>query len=229
MVIDRQNDVSVVHTPIRLSGKSVNELLSSVRQQHQNGVAHIIIDLNDTEFIDSSGIGSFVSMTKEFKGTKTEFALRNLKKEIKALFCETGLDMIFNIETAAGIDKAKQDIFDTGVDIRLEISQEIDRDICIFHLSGVMNHPVGSRYFKQQFLLAMTDYKKLLIDFENLTFFDSLSVSVILNMNKLLKETGGSLRMCAANYIVSDLFLTLNIKQIIPVFDNLELAKADWH
>jgi anti-anti-sigma factor len=91
-----------------------------------------------------------------------------------------------------------------------------------------MNHPVGSRYFKQQCLLTMADFKKILVDFENLTFFDSLSVSVILNMNKLLKETGGSMRVCAANYIVNDLFTTLNIGQIIPLYDDIEQAKADW-
>lgn len=229
MLVQRENNVSVVHVTSRLIGKSVNELLATVRQEQQSGAARITVDLKNADFIDSSGIGSLVSMTKEFKGTSTVFSLRNLKAEIKELFSETGLDMIFNIETEKGIDVAKLDIFDTGVDICLKIVQEFSDDICIFHLNGVMNHPIGSRYFKQQFLLTMARYKKILIDFENLTFFDSLSISVILSMNKLLKETGGSMRMCSANYIVNDLFSTLNIRQIIPIYDDVAKAKEDWN
>jgi len=229
MDVRRENDMSVVSAPARLMGKTVNELLSTVRLEQKSGTRRIAIDLKDTEFIDSSGIGSLVSMTKEFKESGTAFSLRNLRNEIRELFAETGLDVIFNIETEKGLNAAKLDLFDTGVDIRLDIKQEYDGDVCIFHLSGVMNHPVGSRFFKQQFLLAMAQYKKILIDFENLTFFDSLSVSVILSMNKLLKETGGSMRMCAANFIVNDLFSTLNIRQIIPIFDDVPKAKADWN
>jgi anti-anti-sigma regulatory factor len=47
-------------------------------------------------------------------------------------------------------------------------------------------------------------------------------------MHKLLKETGGSLRFCSANYIVADLFKTLNIDQIIPSYETLEGALAEW-
>jgi anti-anti-sigma factor len=91
-----------------------------------------------------------------------------------------------------------------------------------------MNHLQGSRYFKQQFLLAMVQYKRILLDLEELTFFDSLSVSVVLNMNKLIKETGGAMRMCGANYIVSELFTTLNISQIIPLYNVVTDALDDW-
>jgi len=229
MEIVKEGNVSLVRLPERLMGKLVNEMLLLVRQEQDKGTAHIALDFSKIQFIDSAGIGSLVSLTRDFKSRGTTLSLRNLTSDMKDLFAETGLDMIFNIETEQGLDAAKIDIFETGVDIRLEIDQEIDGDICIFHLSGVMNHPMGSRFFKQQFLLAMAQHKKILVDFENLTFFDSLSVSVILNMNKLLKETGGSLRLCAANYIVDDLFSTLNIGQIIAIYDDAAQAKADWN
>ena len=78
------------------------------------------------------------------------------------------------------------------------------------------------------FLLALAGHKKILLDLEELTFFDSLSVSVLLSMNKLLKKTGGSLRVCGINYIIDDLFTALNIYQIIPCFKTAAEAQADW-
>ena len=101
-------------------------------------------------------------------------------------------------------------------------------DVCIFHMRGVFDHPVGAQYFKQQILLTISDHKKILLDLENITFFESLSVSVVLSMYKLLKETGGSLRFCKANYLVNDLFSSLNIDQIIPGFKTVDDALADW-
>lgn len=228
MHIDKENKDSVLHLPERFLGKMVRDASLLVREISQSDDPSIIIDFSETKFIDSSGIGLLVSCAKDFKVLGGSFMLRNLNDNILELFSETGLDMIFNIVSAEGVDSAKIDIFEESVDIRLEIDQENRKDVCILHLSGVMNHPKGSRYFKQQFLLAMAHFKKILVDFESLTFFDSLSVSVVLNMNKLLKETGGSLRLCGANYIVEDLFSTLNINHIIPIYEDTEKALTNW-
>jgi anti-sigma B factor antagonist len=228
MVVENEGNKAVVQLPEKLVGKTVQEMMVTVREIQEKGATHVTLDFKATTFLDSSAVGSLVSLTKSFKTKGTVLSLRGLNDDIKSLFAETGLEMIFNIETGTGVDTATVDLFETSVDIRLDIKQEVDGDICIFHLSGVMNHPVGSRYFKQQFLLAMVHHHKILLDFENLTFFDSLSVSVVLNMNKLLRETGGSMRLCAANYIVDDLFSTLNIGQIVPIFDDIAQAKIDW-
>jgi anti-anti-sigma factor len=227
-MITKDGDLSVMMLPDKLTGKAVGVMLTTAKGELEKGVVHLVIDFSETVFVDSSGIGSLVSIAKDYKSRGKILSLRNLGEELRELFAETGLDMVFNIEKEGSLDNAKVDLFETGVDIKLEIRQDVEGDICLFHLSGVMNHPMGSRFFKQQFLLAMAHYKKLLLDFENLTFFDSLSVSVVLNMNKLLKETGGSLRLCAANYIVDDLFSTLNIGQIIPIFDDIATAKQNW-
>jgi anti-anti-sigma factor len=91
-----------------------------------------------------------------------------------------------------------------------------------------MSNPQGSKYFKQELLLAMAHNKKILLDFKDLTYFDSLSISVVLNMNRLIKETGGSLRICGSNDIVDELFNTLNIHQLIVFFKDQAEALAQW-
>ncbi|MBD3392696.1 MAG: STAS domain-containing protein, partial [Chitinivibrionales bacterium] len=109
MEIVKQGNVSVVRLPDRLMGKAVREMLTAVREEHEGGATHIAIDFGSTSFVDSSGIGSLVSLTKDFKTKGTVLSLRALSDDMKELFAETGLDMIFNIETDAGLDAAKID------------------------------------------------------------------------------------------------------------------------
>lgn len=228
MEIVKEKGVNILRFPKRCEEKFPKELMAFMKEEQNKDLEQLVIDLSDTDFIDSSTIGIMVRIEKDFKERKASLSLRNLKDNIVDLFSETSLDVLFNIETDEGVTEKVVDIFKDSTDIRLEITSEVKDDICILHMSGVMNHPEGSRYFKQQFLLTMAEYKKILLDYEELTFFDSLSVSVVLSMNKLLKETGGSLRFCSANYIVNDLFTTLNIDKIIPVYNTLESAFGGW-
>ncbi len=228
MEITKENDTPVIHFPQRCEGKFPEEFVSLFKEEQYKDLKQVVIDFSETDFIDSSTIGVMVRVEKDFKLRNASLLLRNLKDNIVELFSDTGLDVLFNIETEKGLSEKVIDIFEESTDIRLEIKTEIKDDICVFHMGGVMNHPEGSRYFKQQFLLTMAEYKKILLDYEELTFFDSLSVSVVLSMNKLLKETGGSLRFCSANYIVNDLFATLNIDKIIPVYETIESALDGW-
>jgi anti-anti-sigma factor len=228
MNIERGPDGTVVRLPAQFYQATSGSFLALLRKEIETGSVRFVIDFAETTLIDSSAIGSLVSISKECKTRGISLCIRNLNGEIKELFMDTGLDKIFDIETQGKMQAAEVDLFEKSVDIRLDMKTEIVGDVCIFHLGGVMNHPQGSRYVKQQFLLAMVQYKKILLDLEELTFFDSLSVSVVLNMNKLIKETGGSVRICGANYIVNDLFNTLNLNQIIPIFNVVTDALQDW-
>jgi anti-anti-sigma factor len=228
MKIDRNDEGVIVRLPGQFYQASSGAFLALIRREIDSGMTRLIIDFRDTSLVDSSAIGALVSIAKESKTRAVTLFLRNLHGDISDLFIDTGLDKIFNIESDGGMQHAEVDIFEKGVDIRLVIATEVVNDVSIFHLNGVMNHPQGSRYFKQQFLLAIAQYKKILLDLEELTFFDSLSVSVVLNMNKLIKETGGGMKICGANYIVADLFNTLNINQIIPIYTTVTEALDGW-
>lgn len=220
---------SVVTLPEQFAGFEVKTVMAEAMDLvHKGTVTHFVFDFGSCEMIDSSGIGLLVSLTKELKSVNGDLVLRNPGRDILQMFSDTGLDRIFSIEKNGGIRQADVDLFERSVDIKLNIAKDCKDDKCIFRLSGVMNHPMGSSYFKQQFLLSLTDHKKILLDMEDLTFFDSLSLGAVLNMNILLKNTGGALRICGANYIVSDLFKTLCIDQIVPIFESQELALDGW-
>ena len=228
MQIEHNDEGMVVRLPGRFNRLESGSFLSSLSKEIMAGATRIAVDFKDTTYIDSTAIGALVSMAKEAKTRGIPFYIRNLGGDIHALFTDTALDRIFNIENEGRLQAAEVDIFEKTADVRLDIRTETVGNMCVFHLAGVMNHLQGSRFFKQQFLLAMAQHKKILLDLQELTFFDSLSMSVVLNMNKLMNETGGSMRICNANYAVNDLFMTTNLNQIIPVFNTSAEALQGW-
>jgi len=228
MAVEKEGQSTVVRLPRIFTNLEIKSLMVACRDALAQDNGGAVIDFADTRMIDSSGIGALVSLAKEFKNRNRGFSLRNLNEQIHELFVDADLDKIFDIATGGSMQEAAIDLFERSAEIKLDISTQVRGAVCIMSLKGVMNHPAGSRFFKEQFLIALTEHRQILIDLEDLTFFDSLSVSVILGMNKLLKKTGGSLRVCGANYIVADLFSTLNINQVIPFFTNVDEALADW-
>jgi anti-sigma B factor antagonist len=211
------------------AGPVVKKTITDIFTEIDKGVIQCCtLNFSACTFIDSSGIGMLVSVAQQFHARNIRFVLKNLNNDLFELFVDTGLDRVFIIEKDGDIRNADVDLFATGVDVRLVITKTPIAEICIFSMSGIMNHPLGSQNFKQQFLLALADHKFILLDMDELTFFDSLSLSAVLAMNNLLSGTGGSMRICGANFIINDLFATLNINSIIPVFTTREEALLGW-
>jgi anti-anti-sigma factor len=211
------------------AGPAVKDTVSEIKEHigSENPV-DLTLDFSETEFIDSSGIGSLVTLARDSKDRETGLVLKNLNDDIYDLFQDIGLDRIFTIERGGGVRAAEVDLLATSVDIRLDLKKEILDDVCVFELSGVLSHPAGSEYLKQQLLLSLDGFRKILLDMEDLTFFDSMSLGTVISINNLLRETGGSMSICSVNYIVNDLFSTLNVGSIIPLFPSRQEALEAW-
>ena len=57
----------------------------------------LIIDLEELEYLDSTGLGSFISLLKLTRDEEKEITVKNLKKNIKKVFKITDLDKLFNL------------------------------------------------------------------------------------------------------------------------------------
>jgi anti-anti-sigma factor len=225
MKADECCDLQSILMPRNYASSSVKEVLIEVNKLIKSTtVKQLTLDFSSTELVDSSGIGTLVSLAKETHLRGVKLILKNLNDDLFQLFSDTGLDRIFTIERQKVILQAAVDIFEPAIDIKLVIDKEYSKNVAIFHMSGVMNHPIGSGYFKQQLLLSLAQYKKIILDMDELNFIDSLSLSSILSMNNLLVGTGGKMVICQANYIIQDFLSTLNISAIIPLYTTTEEA-----
>ena len=147
MVIEKDGDTAVVKLPQRCEGKFHKELFESVMSEENRRIAKLICDFTETRFIDSSTVGILVTLDKEFRANGSQIVFRNLGEELSELFSDTGLDLLFTIETNGSVREARVNLFEQSVDIRLDAESTVEGDVFILHLSGVMNHPVGSRFF----------------------------------------------------------------------------------
>jgi anti-anti-sigma factor len=218
------NDCTI-KMPRHVSGSPAGDLAACVSGKLREGAQHLVFDFSEAETIDSVGIGRLVALAKELKEKKIHLSLSRLSDDMFRLFIDTGLDQIFAIE---GVKQETIDLFEASVDTRLAIAIAADGDVCIFTMSGILDHVGGTRLFRQKLLLSLASYRKILIDLTELTFFDSLSVGTLLDMHRLLKETGGQLRICCANFLVEELFSTLNLNAVIPLYPTQEQALAGW-
>jgi anti-anti-sigma factor len=218
----------ILYLPDRFAGDSAKEARGLVYNALDTGVSELIVDLSATIFIDSFGIGVLVLFAKELKSRKGTVHLRNLQGTIQELFHECDLDQVFSITSGSTTKQAEVGFFDSAVDIKLDITEDHRGDVCVLHMSGVMNNPQGSKFFKQKLLLVMAHFKKILLNMEDLTFIDSMSVSAIITLNKLIKETGGSMTVSGVNYLISDLFATLDLHKLFSVYETIDQALAEW-
>lgn len=96
--IERRGDTLVVSVPGQLTVGNRQELKEKVLDQVERGAQRFLIDLRQTGYIDSSGLGVLVSVAKKIRERGGEITLANLNAELRSLFRLTKLDEQFTLE-----------------------------------------------------------------------------------------------------------------------------------
>ena len=78
-----------------------HELKQKVMDAVEAGERKILIDFTETGYIDSSGLGALVSLSKKLRDTGGELRLAGLNEDLRTLFELTKLDSLFNIADTA--------------------------------------------------------------------------------------------------------------------------------
>ena len=77
------------------------ELKSLVQAALDNGERKFLIDFSRTGYIDSSGLGALVSISKKVREQGGELRLSGLNEDLRSLFELTKLDTLFAITDTA--------------------------------------------------------------------------------------------------------------------------------
>ena len=75
------------------SNKEFKEKVNSVQ-----GIKKIIVNCENLSYIDSTGLGAFISIYKNIKEKGEKLVITGLKPHIKKIFLITDLDKVFEIE-----------------------------------------------------------------------------------------------------------------------------------
>ena len=95
--VEKINDVLVVDVEGQLIVGNRQELKQKVLEELQSGERKFVVDFEKTGYIDSSGLGVLVSLSKKIREQGGELRLANLNEDLRTLFELTKLDTHFHI------------------------------------------------------------------------------------------------------------------------------------
>ena len=95
--LEKQGEIVVVDVEGQLIVGNRQELKQKVLDELEAGERKFLIDFANTGYIDSSGLGVLVSLSKKIREQGGELRLANLNEDLRTLFELTKLDTLFNI------------------------------------------------------------------------------------------------------------------------------------
>ncbi len=97
-----QNDgVAILKVEGQLIVGNRAELKGLVQEGLDRGERKFVIDCTQTGYIDSSGLGALVSLSKKVREQGGELRIAGLNEDLRALFELTKLDTLFHISPTA--------------------------------------------------------------------------------------------------------------------------------
>jgi anti-sigma B factor antagonist len=95
--VKKQDDVTIIDVEGQLIVGNRQELKQKVLEELDGGARKFLIDFSNTGYIDSSGLGVLVSLSKKIREQSGELRLANLNEDLRTLFELTKLDTLFHI------------------------------------------------------------------------------------------------------------------------------------
>lgn len=95
--IERMGEVTVVDVDGELTVANRGELKERVLRRLEEGDEVFVIDFSKTGYIDSSGLGVLVSLSKRIREENGRLRLAGLNQDLRTLFELTKLDTLFQI------------------------------------------------------------------------------------------------------------------------------------
>ncbi|HNW46786.1 MAG TPA: STAS domain-containing protein [Thermotogota bacterium] len=96
--VNEENGWSIVHMQDELDMSNSNQFKEEViRVLIENGKTHVALDFSSLEYIDSSGLGTVVSLHKRCKMNGGKLVIFGISQTLLKLFKLTSLDKALNL------------------------------------------------------------------------------------------------------------------------------------
>jgi anti-sigma B factor antagonist len=97
----REGDITVIRSEGQLTVNNRQELKTMIAERLDQGDRRFVLDFGDTGYIDSSGLGALVTISKQVRERGGELRLGGLNEDLRSLFELTKLDTLFSISRSA--------------------------------------------------------------------------------------------------------------------------------
>ena len=93
--VSERGDVTLIEIGSQLIVGNRQLLKQQVLEQLEEGGRKFVVDFSNTDYIDSSGLGVLVTLSKKIREKGGEISLSSLSKDLRTLFELTKLDTLF--------------------------------------------------------------------------------------------------------------------------------------
>ncbi|MBL0939808.1 MAG: STAS domain-containing protein [Gemmatimonadaceae bacterium] len=93
--LERTDDVTIVTVQGQLVVTNRQEFKQAILDAVEQGSTTVVIDFTDASYIDSSGLGALVSLSRRLRDAGGDLRLVGLSDELRTLFELTRLDALF--------------------------------------------------------------------------------------------------------------------------------------
>jgi anti-sigma B factor antagonist len=109
------SDCAVIRVKGEIDVYTAPQLRESVLDLIARGVSHVIADLRDVEFLDSTGLGAIVGGHKRLRTNEGSLVLAASPDRIVRLFRITGLDRAFSLYPSVPEAIASEDAWQAAI------------------------------------------------------------------------------------------------------------------
>lgn len=96
--INRQDQDILVKMGGDLDISSSKEFTSKIEKEYEKYPANLVFHMEDLDYIDSTGLGSFMTFYRKLKDTDHSIRIKGAKENILKIFKITELDKVFGME-----------------------------------------------------------------------------------------------------------------------------------
>ncbi len=94
---NKQTGISVITCPDRIDAEISFELRDLIEKLIENGKYKLVLDMNKTAYVDSSGLGAIVSRISILRANEGDIRLASLNESVDSLLELTNLNQILEI------------------------------------------------------------------------------------------------------------------------------------
>jgi anti-sigma B factor antagonist len=93
--LERMDDVAIVTVDGQLVVTNRQEFKQTILDAVEQGARLVVVDFTTSGYIDSSGLGALVSLSRRLRETGGDLRLVGLNEDLRTLFELTRLDALF--------------------------------------------------------------------------------------------------------------------------------------
>ncbi len=95
--VEQRDEALVISLTGEIDYNQSHKLLETLNREVEKRPKHLIVDLGDVEYMDSSGLGTLVKVFQQVNGYKGKMSLAGMNDRVRNAFEITRLDQFFSI------------------------------------------------------------------------------------------------------------------------------------